>query len=168
MQRRRTTDVAVDAGTLVPTPPSSLRPLYVDMDGTLLATDVLWELLVLLLKTRPALLLRVPFWLLKGKASLKRELVSQIDLNPALLPYHEPVLAFLIRERRRSRRIILATAADRLVAERVAHHLGLFSAVLASDGRVNLAGRAKLLAILHHADGAAFDYIGNSWADLPI
>ena len=143
-------------------------PLYVDMDGTLLATDVLWELLVLLLKTRPALLLRVPFWLMKGKAFVKRQLVSHTTLNPGLLPYNKSVIAFLTRERQGGRDIILATASDRLVAERVARHFGLFSAVLASDGSVNLAGRAKLSAILEHADGAAFDYIGNSSTDLPI
>jgi len=168
MRRHWKTDTAVRSRTAVPSQVPSAGLLYVDMDGTLLATDVLWELLVLLLKTRPALLWRVPFWLMKGKAFVKRQFVSHISLDPALLPYQESVITFLTRERRGGREIILATAADRLVAERVARHLGLFSAVLASDGSVNLAGRAKLSAILHHADGAAFDYIGNSSADLPV
>jgi 4-hydroxybenzoate polyprenyltransferase len=142
--------------------------LYVDMDGTLLATDVLWELLIQALRTRPALLLRLPFWLLKGKAFVKRQLASRVPVQPALLPYHQPVIAFLTRERRAGRTIVLATASDRLVAEPVARHVGLFSAVLASDGRINLSGRTKLSAILRHADGAAFDYIGDSSSDLPI
>src|SRR5206468_7329338 len=145
------TEAPTVSRALLPPQAAPAGPLYVDMDGTLLVTDVLWELLVLLLKTRPALLLRLPFWLLKGKAFVKRQLASHIALNPALLPYQEPVMALLTRERRRGRAIILATASDRLVAESVACHLGLFSAVLASDGRVNLAGRAKLSAILHHA-----------------
>ncbi len=146
----------------------SAGPLYVDMDGTVLATDVLWELLILTLKTRPALLLRLPFWLLKGKAFFKRQLAIRVTVDPALLPYHQPVIALLTRERRAGRTIVLATASDRLVAEPVARHVGLFSAVLASDGRINLSGRTKLSAILHHADGAAFDYIGDSSSDLPI
>jgi 4-hydroxybenzoate polyprenyltransferase len=147
---------------------SPAPPLYVDMDGTLLATDVLWELFVLLLKTRPALLLRVPFWLMKGRAYLKQRLASLVTLDAAVLPYRESVITFLAREHRRGRDIILATASDRLVAERVARRVGLFSTVLASDGRINLAGRAKLSAILHHAGGAPFDYIGNSLADRVI
>jgi 4-hydroxybenzoate polyprenyltransferase len=138
------------------------------MDGTLLATDVLWELLILALRTRPALLVRLPFWLLKGKAFVKRQLASRLTVHPALLPYHQPVIAFLTRERRAGRAIVLATASDRLVAEPVARHVGLFSTVLASDGRINLSGQTKLSAILQHADGAAFDYIGNSSSDLPI
>jgi 4-hydroxybenzoate polyprenyltransferase len=144
------------------------RPLYVDMDGTLLATDALWELLILLLKVRPVLLLRAPFWLMKGRAFFKHELASHIALNPALLPYHDSVISFLTREQKQGRRIILATASDRLVAESVAHQVGLFSAVLASDGSINLKGRAKLLAILKDADGLAFDYIGNSSVDVPV
>jgi 4-hydroxybenzoate polyprenyltransferase len=138
------------------------------MDGTLLATDVLWEQLVVLAFTRPWLLVRVPFWLAKGKAFVKRRLAVCTTLDPALLPYRGAVIAFLVQERSRGREVILATASDRLIAERVARHVHLFSAVLASDGRVNLAGRAKLSAILNHANGKAFDYLGDSSADVPI
>jgi len=144
------------------------RPLYVDMDGTLLSTDVLWEMLIRLMGTRPWLLLSAPFWLMKGKAFFKRQLIARITLNPALLPYHKPVVAYLTRERQKGREIILATASDQGVAEAVARHVGLFSAVLASDGVVNLTGHAKLSAIRQHANGIAFDYVGNSQTDLPI
>src|SRR5205809_8148197 len=94
----------------------SVGPLYVDMDGTLLATDVLWELFVRILKTKPLLLLYMPFWLLKGKASLKRQLAAHVTLDVGLLPYHDPVIAFVTRERQRGRAIVLATASDHLVA----------------------------------------------------
>jgi 4-hydroxybenzoate polyprenyltransferase len=146
----------------------SSTPLYVDMDGTLLATDILWEMLVLLAKNRPMLLLRAPFWLIKGKAYFKRQLASHVVINPAGLPYREPVLSFLTEERQKGRNLILATASDSMVAQSVARHVGLFSTVLASDGAVNLAGDAKLRAILRHADGVGFDYAGDSWVDLPI
>jgi len=143
-------------------------PLFVDMDGTLLATDALWEMLIQLIKTQPALLLRVPFWLVKGKAHFKRQLASHLSLNAALLPYHEPVVELLKRERDNGRELILATASDQSIADGVALHFGLFSSVLGSNGEVNLAGRAKLSAILQRTNGSAFDYIGNSWADVPI
>ncbi|HEU5452631.1 MAG TPA: UbiA family prenyltransferase [Terriglobales bacterium] len=148
--------------------PQAETPLYVDLDGTLLASDALWELLLALLKAHPFLVLWLPIWLLRGKAHLKQQLAAHATLNAALLPYRAPVLEFLQQERRRGREVVLATASDRVVAEAVAHHLGLFSAVLASDGRVNLSGPAKLAAIRQHARGAAFDYVGNSSADVPI
>ena len=147
---------------------SNATPLYCDLDGSLLATDTLWECVVRLVKSKPALFLRLPFWLLKGKAFLKRQLASHVALNPASMPYHESVVAFLTREVRRGREVILATGSDRFIAEDVATHLGLFGSVIASDGRVNLTGRAKLAAILNHTRGEAFDYIGDSKADLPI
>jgi 4-hydroxybenzoate polyprenyltransferase/phosphoserine phosphatase len=146
----------------------SLRPLCVDMDGTLLATDALWESIVLVAKKQPTLLLWLPFWLYRGKAFLKRQLALHVTLNPALLPHNEAVVSFVTAARRAGRHVVLATAADRRVADTVAQRLDVFSAVLASDGQRNLSGREKLAAIVDHLKGADFDYIGNSSTDLPI
>src|SRR5262245_4459451 len=114
------------------------RALYVDLDGTLLATDILWESLLVLLKTQTWMLLLVPFWLCRGKAHLKREIAQRVTLNVATLPYRPDVLRFLKEENRARREIVLATASDWTVAQSIANHLGLFTAVLASDGSVNL------------------------------
>jgi hypothetical protein len=38
------------------------RPLVVDLDGTLIATDTLWECLVVLLRQRPWDVARSPLW----------------------------------------------------------------------------------------------------------
>jgi 4-hydroxybenzoate polyprenyltransferase/phosphoserine phosphatase len=138
------------------------------MDGTLLATDVMWEAILIAVRTKPALLFRLPFWLLWGRAFVKQQLARHVALNPALLPYNERVVSLVADARRGGRYVILATAADRVVAESVARRFALFSAVLASDGKRNLSGREKLAAIVDHLKGAEFDYIGNSHADLPI
>lgn len=146
----------------------NVRPLCVDMDGTLIATDALWESLFLLLKTKPILLFRLPFWLLQGKASLKREISRHVDLNPALLPYREEVLSLLKAEKQAGRELVLASASEQKLVERVAQHVGIFSSVLASDGIINLSSHNKLQAIQHYSNGKGFDYIGNSSDDLPI
>src|SRR5215467_5961007 len=145
---QRDLDMVTEHGSYTVKQPSCAAPLYVDMDGTLLNTDALWELLALLVRTKPALIWLIPFWLLRGKAFIKHQLVSHVMLNASILPYNKAVITFLSQERERGRTIILATAADRLVAESVARHVGLFSGVLASDGAVNLSGTAKLAAIL--------------------
>src|SRR5262249_12048894 len=145
-----------------------LRPLCVDLDGTLLATDVLWESLLLMARKRPALLLRLPFWLCRGKAFVKQQVALHVTLNPALLPHNEPVVSFVGEARRAGRYVVLATAADRRVGESVARRFELFSAVLASDGKRNLSGREKLAAIVDHLKGAHFDYVGNAHTDLLI
>jgi 4-hydroxybenzoate polyprenyltransferase len=138
------------------------------MDGTLLATDTLWESVLILLKTRPWKMLLLPAWLLRGKAYFKHQVARSVELDPAVLPYRGAVLDFLKSERDSGREIVLATAGDRTVAERVANYLGIASAVLASDGKTNLAGRQKLDALRTYLGSREFDYIGNAEADLPL
>lgn len=142
-------------------------PLCVDLDGTLLRTDTLWECLFRLARERPLELLRVPFWIGGGRARFKRSLAERIRFPAESLPYREEVLALLREERARGRRLVLATAAHESIAHAVADHTGVFDAVIASDGRRNLKGEAKREAILAEL-GPAYDYVGNSTADLPL
>jgi 4-hydroxybenzoate polyprenyltransferase len=143
-------------------------PLCVDLDGTLVRTDLLVEALFVLLKRNPLYLLLLPVWLLGGKAVFKQQVYRRAELNVAVLPYNQRLLAFLRQEHRAGRAIVLATAADRRVAERVAEHLGVFSEVLASDGRVNLSGPRKRDALIERFGPAGFDYAANAAADLPV
>lgn len=145
----------------------SLLPLYVDLDGTLLATDTLWESLLLLIKQRPRALLHLPAWLLRGKAGFKAALAEQVVLDVSILPYREDVLAYIRGYKDRGGSVILATAAHRTIAERVANHLGCFEAILASEGAINLAGSIKAKAIAEHAK-APFAYIGDGRVDIPV
>ena len=108
-------------------PAKALSPvLCVDLDGTLIRGNVLWECVLVLLKTRPITLLLLPFWLLAGRASLKRHLAARVHLNPARLPYRQQVLELIQQEKATGRRIALATAADRELAEAIASYLGVF------------------------------------------
>src|SRR5688572_17638680 len=144
------------------------RPLCVDMDGTLVATDLLWESVLLLAREQPLRLLALPVWLLSGKAAMKRKLAEQVVPEASSLPYRENVLKMLRAEHQAGRSLILATASDSRIAERVAAHLGIFSGVLASDGGTNLSGARKLAAVRTHVNGIGFDYMGNSKDDLPV
>ncbi|MFN4243504.1 MAG: UbiA family prenyltransferase [Tepidisphaerales bacterium] len=146
-------------------------PLFVDLDGTLIRTDVLYESAALAVRRSPAVLLQMPMWLmLGGRARLKRELAGRtVDVfDPATLPYVPEVLAWLREERSAGTHIVLATAGHRLLAEKVAAELGLFDAVLATDGE-NLKGGRKLEAIRAYLRdrglGEAFRYAGDSAAD---
>jgi hypothetical protein len=48
-------------------------PLVVDLDGTLVATDLAIEAFLVLLRRSPIEALSLPFWLLHGRAAAKRE-----------------------------------------------------------------------------------------------
>src|ERR1700739_1016835 len=104
--------------------PTSLLPaLIVDLDGTLIKTDLLLESICTLLRQEPLALFALPFWLLKGRAHLKREIAQRVQLDPALLPYRTELLDYLRSEHDKGRSIVLATASDERFATRVADHL---------------------------------------------
>ena len=150
-------------------PAKALSPvLCVDLDGTLIRGNVLWECVLVLLKTRPSTLLLLPFWLLAGRASLKRHLAARTHLNPARLPYRQQVLDLIQQEKATGRRIALVTAADRAFAEAIASYLGLFDEVHASDGKLNLKGANKAAFLAQHFIQTGFDYVGDSAADVEV
>jgi 4-hydroxybenzoate polyprenyltransferase len=124
--------------------------------------------LLVLLRTRPALVFKLPGRLLHGKAAFKAYLSESISLDVAHLPYNRQLLQFLQQERARGRQIYLATGADIAIAKRVAAHLGIFIGVLGSDGLTNLTGNKKLLSLRSLLGAGAFDYIGNDTPDLPL
>ncbi|MDB5951923.1 MAG: 4-hydroxybenzoate polyprenyltransferase [Massilia sp.] len=148
-------------------PSSAALPLVVDLDGTLTPTDTLVESLVQLIKRKPPTLLKLPFWLMRGRAAFKHAVASQTAFSADSLPIRPDLLAFLRAERASGRRIILATAAHSNIAEAVATRLAVFDEVLASDAGRNLKGAAKLEAI-QQTVGNDFVYAGDSRADLPI
>jgi 4-hydroxybenzoate polyprenyltransferase len=143
-------------------------PLCVDLDGTLVRTDLLLESLVLLIKRNPLYLFLVPFWLLRGKAALKAEIAARVTLNPAALPYDREFVGWLQSQRAAGRSLWLCTAANQRLADGVASHLGLFEGVLASDESVNLAGTAKAAQLVDRFGERGFDYCGNERRDLAI
>ncbi len=144
------------------------RPLCVDLDGTLVTTDTLHESLVLLARQRPWLVLRVPFWVLGGRARFKRAVGDHVSLDPSALPYRQELLEALRASREQGRKLVLATAADRRIAEGVARHLGIFDAVHASDGAVNLKASTKGGLLCSEYGKGGFDYVGDSTADEPV
>jgi apolipoprotein N-acyltransferase len=144
-------------------------PLVVDLDGTLIQTDLLWESLARLLRRNPFWLFPVLlWWSIHGRAFLKKQLAARVIIDPATLPFNKPLLAFLHEQKNAGRKLILATASDREMARPVARYTGLFDEVLASDGQTNLRGQNKLKALAGKFGERGFDYAGNSPVDLAV
>ncbi|MBB4657969.1 UbiA family prenyltransferase [Parvularcula dongshanensis] len=174
MKRLDLIDAEASAESIVPraTAPSGPadRALIVDLDGTLIHGDTLAESAVGLMRTAPEGLLPAAGAALKGRAALKRALAERYVPQIGTILNHE-VLDF-VRAEAEHRHVVLATAADAAVARAVADELGVFDAVIASTGSLNLKGRNKLEAVRAHlaAQGLSpeFDYIGDSPADRPM
>lgn len=150
------------AGDAAPEP-----PLCVDLDGTLLRSDIGFESVLALARHRPWALLALPWWLLGGLAHAKRRIAERVRIDPATLPYDPRVVDWL-RAEPTSRQRILASASDALLVQAVADHLGLFDAVVASDGRHNVSGRAKAAALVERFGERGFDYAGNAAVDRAV
>ncbi|MEO8672508.1 MAG: UbiA family prenyltransferase [Tahibacter sp.] len=142
-------------------------PLCVDLDGTLIRSDLLVESALQLLQRNPFYLFLFAIWLLRGKAHLKCEIARRSDLDMANLPYDERVLDWL-RGEAASRPRVLCTASDQRLADALAAQVGGFEVVLASDGVRNLSGRSKGDALLERYGERGFDYAGNEAADLHV
>lgn len=149
------------------TPTTRTVPLVVDLDGTLTPTDTLVESLVKVVKQSPMNLLRLPLWLMRGRAGFKEAIAAQAGITAEHLPYREPLLHYLREQKTMGRQIVLATAAHHTIADGVAKYLGLFDQVLATQSGHNLKGKAKLQAIQEKV-GMDFVYAGDSQADVPI
>ncbi len=143
-------------------------PLCVDLDGTLVKSDTLADSLCVLARTHPRDLLRLPGWLLRGKARLKHEVSARAILDAAHLPYNEALIVYLREQSASGRPLCLSTGADRQLADRVAVHLGIFDAVISSDGDTNLTGVDKLRVLEQRFGPGGFAYVGNSRKDLPL
>ncbi len=143
-------------------------PLCVDLDGSVVRTDLLFEGLVRLVKRNALYLPLALLWLLRGPAALKAEVARRTPLDAATLPYNRELVDWLRRERARGREIWLCTAANEHLAQAVAGHLKLFDGVLASDARTHLAGRSKADRLVECFGYRAFHYCGAEWHDLPI
>lgn len=143
-------------------------PLIVDLDGTLVHTDTLHELLTASIFRNPFNLFSILGWLGRGKAGFKEALVSHQPLDVSSLPYNQELIDWLTTEKNSGREVVLCTGANQAIAKTVADHLGLFSEVIASDGSHNLTGHAKAALLLERFGEGGFDYVGNAEVDLAI
>ena len=163
MQPKGLKDNAPGAPELVPPGVA----ICVDLDGTLVKSDTLFDSLLALLRKHPEKIMKFPRWSKRGRAGFKEHLTRAVKLDVEHLPYNRPLLAWLRQQHAAGRKLYLATAADCVLAERVAAYLGIFAGVMASDGETNLAGINKLSAFRARF-GQDFCYIGNASPDAPL
>lgn len=78
------------------TPISSARSghsgdIFVDLDGTLVRTDVFAESILKLIKQNPINILKLIGWSLKGRSVLKMLVARKIKPDPRFLPYEAEI-----------------------------------------------------------------------------
>ena len=143
------------------------RWVVVDLDGTLVNSDMLIESLFIFLRRHPFRVFEVVLWLFRGKAYFKRHLADLVTPDLTRLPYNNKVIAYLINEAKSGAKLCLATASDIRIAQGVASHLGIFDHVLGTV-KLNLSSEHKREALVSIFGENGYEYIGNSSADLAV
>lgn len=162
--------VAFDIDDVAEVPVSTVSasyPLVLDLDGTLIQTDLVLESALNYVRQRPLRLFALLYWAFRGIALLKRELATRSQIAVDLLPVNEPLAAYARRAAETGRVVVVATAANEILARKVCARFPFVSEVLSSSDRVNLKGRRKAVAISQRFP-AGYVYAGDATADLAV
>ena len=143
-------------------------PLVVDVDGTLIRTDLLHEALLQFVATRPRALWRLPGMLARGKAGFKSALAELADPGTASVPLRDETVAIIRAAQAQGRPVYIASASDRRWVEPIADRIGGITGVMATDADLNLAGANKADALVAAFGKGGFDYIGDNRVDMPV
>ena len=143
-------------------------PLVVDVDGTLLKTDLLVESFFALARHRPFKALGIVLAHWRDKAALKRHIAACTPLDMHTLPLNRDVLELVMQAKADGRKVYLASASDQQYVKALADHTGLFDGVFASDGRTNLSSRDKAKVLCDAFGREGFDYAGDSRKDFAV
>ncbi|ABL02348.1 conserved hypothetical protein [Candidatus Ruthia magnifica str. Cm (Calyptogena magnifica)] len=172
-------------------------PLIVDLDHTLINTDLLYESSMGVLNKNPLLIFIYPFWFLHGKGHLKEQLTKRFSIDVSTLPYNQNVIDYIKKRKKQGDKIILATASHKLYAFAVSNYLkikktqaknkqqdfdlfthndqqttvkkiDLFDDVMASNKNFNLSSYNKAEKLIERFGDKGFDYMGDHMRDLPI
>ncbi|MDR2724165.1 MAG: hypothetical protein LBB25_03105 [Holosporaceae bacterium] len=146
-----------------------MRPLCVDLDGTLLEEDVTLVAAKIYMKRSFFNLLKMIFWIARGgRAHLKHKLAQHVDLDTKRLNYNKELMEFILQRKTKGHKIFLATACNHVYARKVADYLGVFDGVFASNDRINLRARAKARTLTTVFGKRGFSYAGNSKDDILV
>ena len=145
-----------------------LLPIVVDLDGTLLKTDMLVESAIVFIKRHPFQLFMLLFWLFQGKSILKEKLSEFVDIDVSTLPYNTELLKWISEKKSHGHRLVLASASHKKYVQQIADYLQVFDDTHYSEGHLNLAGANKRDRLVDHYGENQFVYAGNDNVDITI
>jgi len=143
-------------------------PLVVDLDGTLVRTDMFLESVLKTQKMSWKRLIELLSAMVNGRAAVKEFFAKGFEFDPSKLPFRKVVLSLIESRRLAGDPIILATAAAGRIANKISSETGLFDSSLSSTSTSNLSGIKKADALIKLYGYKGFDYVGDSSKDLPV
>ena len=142
--------------------------LIVDLDGTLLRSDMLFETFWSSVARNWRNAFRAVASLRKSKAALKHDLAETAEIDVTTLPYDADIIAYITKFRAKGGRTALVTASNETLANRIAEHLQIFDEVHGSTTELNIKGERKAAFLVERYGAGGFSYMGDAVADLPV
>ena len=144
------------------------KPLVIDIDQTLLRTDMLLESFWIAVGKDAVGALKCTWRHIRERARLKHEMSLLSELDVSRLPVNEAVLELAQNAMREGREVILASGSDQALVDKLGERLGISGAHLGSNVTVNLTGSAKRDALVERYGENGFDYVGDAAVDLKV
>ena len=143
--------------------------LAVDLDNTLIRTDMIYVGLKFLLLYKIYLLPKL-LWLLvnKGKTYAKHYLYSNTKFSIENIKLNQAVVSFIKSNKKKYTSIILISGSYFKYVEVFAKHLNLFDYSVGTTLDTNMVSFNKVKYLKNKYKNFKFDYIGDSKKDIPI
>ncbi|MCY4336743.1 MAG: UbiA family prenyltransferase [Litoreibacter sp.] len=144
------------------------KPLVLDVDGTFLKTDLLFECFWRGLGRDPFATLKAAWRNRGNKPALKASFAEIAQLRLDLMPVNAQVKMLAEAAQGQGHEVVLASASDHtLVRDLTALH-GLSPQFLATRNGINLRGSAKADALVAAYGERGFHYAGNDHTDMAV
>ncbi len=142
--------------------------LVLDVDGSLLKTDMLFESFWAALGRHPWLCLISVFTLIFNRPALKKRMAELAGLNISLLPLRKEIVTLAEDAKEAGRTVILASGSNEVLVQALSDRLGLVEPAMASNGQINLTRGTKAKALEARFGKRGFEYVGDSEADIKV
>lgn len=143
------------------------RPLVLDVDGTFLKTDMLFENFWAGLGRNAGATLLATARHFRRPAALKAALVEIAPIRTDLLPVNPAIRDMATDAQAEGREIILASASDARLVKKLAEDYG-FDGALGSDPDNNLKGARKAEALVAAYGKRGYIYAGDNASDMAV
>lgn len=143
--------------------------LFVDLDGTLIKEDLSDLAFSYSLKNFPFKTLFYLFvFLFKGKSYLKDKISKNFDVPFENLTFNKSAFDFIRKEKNNKRIIYLISGSHQRLIDQMDKYLNIFFESFGTRNNFNMVGYNKVRFIKENLNIHEFDYLGNSYKDLPI
>lgn len=143
--------------------------LCVDLDGTFIKTDMLYESFFFTFFRNPFIIIASIFWFLSGgKVKLKEQLAKRYFFTAKNVPINETVRELVINKKSLGYKIFLVSASyNTIVAEFFMAYSDLFDGYFATEN-LNLSSKRKAQFLNETFGKGNYEYVGNSKDDIAV